>query len=157
MSDIALQWDPQALTSDLAIEANDLAQDDGLRTAVVLSLFTDRRAEEGDVLPDNATTDRRGWWADAVAAIEGDKHGSRLWLLSRSKKTPDVLTRAEDYAREALQWLVEDKVAAAVSVAASFLDRPFRGYSLDITITRPQKDPARYRFDRTWDAEGARI
>ena len=38
-----------------------------------------------------------------VTAVEGDKVGSRLWLLGRSKRTADTLSRLEEYAREALR------------------------------------------------------
>ena len=92
MSDIGLFWDRDS--ADFAIEANDLATDDGLETAVSLSLFTDRRAEDGDALP-SGDADRRGWWGDDFPAVDGDRMGSRLWLLARSKQTPDVLERVD--------------------------------------------------------------
>ena len=59
--DIALIWNDALGAADIEIGASDLTTDAGLRTALLLSLFTDRRAEDGDVLPDNAS-DRRGWW-----------------------------------------------------------------------------------------------
>jgi phage gp46-like protein len=89
--------------------------DVGLRTAVIISLFSDRRAEADDVLPDGGT-DRRGWWGDLEPAVENDLIGSRLWLLSREKQLSSVLLRAETYARQALAWLVEDGVCRAVTV-----------------------------------------
>lgn len=118
--DITLDWLGSAL--DVALLDGDLATDDGLRTAVALSLLCDRRAEADDVLPDG-TNDRRGWWADAIADQDGDKWGSRLWLLSREKTLPEVRRRAEAYAREALDWLLEDGVAAEVEASAETLDR----------------------------------
>ena len=154
MSDLTLKWNTDALSADLVIAANDLQSDEGLETAVLLSLFLDRRAADGDVLPDGET-DRRGWWADAVPVVEGDQIGSRLWLLARSKNSPDVLDRAQEYAREALQWLLDDKVAASVDVVAQFIAG--RGLGLTVTISRPNKDPAKFRFGRAWAAEEARI
>jgi phage gp46-like protein len=151
MADLALQWNGQA--GDLALEADDLVRDDGLETAVILSLFLDRRADPGDVLPD-AGTDRRGWWGDAVPPVAGDQIGSRLWLLSREKETAAALRRAEEFACEALQWLVEDRVAERVEVAAQVPRTGLLG--LAITIHRPRKDPVQYRFDRTWSAQQAR-
>jgi phage gp46-like protein len=154
MSDLGLTWSNDALAADVAIESNDLKPDDGLRTAVVLSLFTDRRADPGDELPEGET-DRRGWWADAVAEVEGDRIGSRLWLLRRAKPVPETLVRAENYTREALQWLLDDKVASAVDVFTEFLTAPTRALSLEITIHRPSVDPVTFRFGLTWDAEAA--
>jgi phage gp46-like protein len=149
MGDAALVWDPDSLAADLAIEANDLVRDEGLRTAVLLSLFLDRQAEPGDVLPPGET-DRRGWWADAVPVVEGDQIGSRLWLLAREKDTSTVRARAEEYAREALAWLVEDKVADRVEVVAE-APRP-GALNLVIDIYRPKAEPTRYHFADVWSA-----
>lgn len=118
--DITLDWLDQAL--DVALIDGDLATDDGLRTAVALSLLCDRRAEADDIIPDG-TDNRRGWWADAIADEDGDKWGSRLWLLGREKELPEVRRRAEAYAREALDWLLEDGVATEIDVTAETLGR----------------------------------
>lgn len=153
-TDIALEWDSTAGAASVVVEANDLKPDDGLATSIYLSLFLDRRAEPGDVLPDGVT-DRRGWWADAHPVAAGDVIGSRLWLLERSKNTPDVLDRATTYAREALQWLLDDRVSDRVDVTTEFLDG-VAGLGIVVTVYRPGVDPARFRFDRTWDAEETR-
>jgi phage gp46-like protein len=150
MSDLALRWDPTAGAADLAIEANDLARDDGLETAVMLSLILDRRAEDGDTLAPGET-DRRGWWADAVPPVEGDRTGSRLWLLAREKESPAVLPRVEEYVREALAWLVQDRVAERIEVTASIPQKGTLVY--EVAIYRPGRaDPVRYRFDAVWAA-----
>ena len=112
---------------------------------MLLSLFTDRRSEDED----GERPDRRGWWADGLAE-DGDRFGSRLWLLAREKETAAVLSRAEEYAREALAWLVEDLVAERVEVAASIPRR--ETLALVVTIYRPTQDPARYRFGNVWAA-----
>ena len=116
MTDAALVWDAVSHRGDLAIDAGaaDLAADDGLSTAVLVSLFTDRRTAVEE-LPDGETR-RRGWWGDTLSP--DDEIGSHLWLLARAKRTPDTLHRAEDYARAALGWLVEDGVAEEVAVRA---------------------------------------
>lgn len=151
--DFALFWDTDAFAVDVAIVANDLARDAGLETAVSLSLFTDRRAEDGDVLP-AFETDRRGWWADDVAAVEGDRFGSRLWMLARAPATQDTLARAEEYAREALRWLVDDQVAERVEATAVVPRAGILG--LLIAIYRPGRaDPVRYRYDNVWAAQEA--
>jgi phage gp46-like protein len=153
MSDIGLFWNSELGAADFAVVQNDLATDDGLETSVFLSLFTDRRADDNDVLPDG-DTDRRGWWGDAVAVVEGDKHGSRLWLLARSKQTQETIRRAEEYAREALAWLVEDRVAARVDVTAEVVRTGVLG--LTVTIYRPRTDVTTYRYDFNWAAQEAK-
>lgn len=107
---------------DLALMDGDLATDDGLRTAVALSLLCDRRAAADDIIPDG-TDNRRGWWADAIADEDGDRWGSRLWLLSREKELPEVRRLAEAYAYEALAWLLEDGIATEIDVTAETLGR----------------------------------
>lgn len=149
--DIKLEWSSAANEADVSIESNDLATDACLRTAVLISLFTDRRADDGDVLP-YGETDRRGWWADAFPEVEGDRIGSRLWMLARSKATQDTLSRAEEYAAEALQWLVEDGAAEKVEAVATLHHAGTLG--LEISIYRPQqKEPTRFRFENAWQAE----
>ncbi|WP_339506426.1 phage GP46 family protein [Pseudomonas sp. EA_15y_Pfl1_P102] len=74
--------------------------------AVVISLFTWRRAATDDPLDDD---ERYGWWGDSYPSIADDRIGSRLWLLRRVKLTTDTRRDAEFYAREALRWLIEDE------------------------------------------------
>lgn len=152
--DVLLDFDGELLAGDIRQVGADLAPDDGLKSSVVISLFTDRRAETDDPLP-AGETDRRGWWGDLLAEQEGDQIGSRLWLLAREKQLPDVLARAEEYAREALQWLIDDEIAAAVDVTAEWLDpktSPRGLLGLLIVITKPDGDAVEYRFNHLWEA-----
>jgi phage gp46-like protein len=144
--DVGLIW--KEMGADLALEDLALVRDDGLKTAVVLSLFIDRRAEDDDELPDN-TGDRRGWWADAYAEIADDKIGSRLWLLSREKQLPSVLARAREYAEEALAWLVEDSVAESVTVETWWVRTGVMG--LLARIYKPDAPAIEYKFDYLWE------
>lgn len=52
INDIKLQW--QLDNADIVINQADIALDDSLCTAVIISLFTDRRALDSDVLPTGA-------------------------------------------------------------------------------------------------------
>lgn len=146
MTDAALIWSD--FSADIALAGYDLQADDGLQTAVILSLFTDRRADDDDVLPGG--DDRRGWWADAWPAEPADRFGSRLWLLSREKQTNQVLIRAREYTEEALAWLVDDGVAQQVQVEASVVRTGVLG--LLIQIDRPDGTAVDYRFDYLWEA-----
>lgn len=96
----------------VSVNVGDLSSDVGLETCIALSLFTNARAEEDDVLPDN-TLNKQGWWGNSVAEIV---KGSRLWLISRSKNTDDVREKAKDYALEALKWMVDDGVIKNLTV-----------------------------------------
>lgn len=87
-----------------------------LGRAVVISLFSWRRAESGDLLDDSY---RMGWWGDTFPSVANDRIGSRLWLLRREKVTAEVMRRAEEYAREALQWMLDDELVTEVDVAVT--------------------------------------
>lgn len=145
MSDAAIIWHDSG--GDVSVDGYDLAAEDGLRTAVILSLFTDRRANDDDALP--AGADRRGWWADAWPEVSRDQVGSRLWLLGREKQLPSVLQRAREYAAEALQWLIDDGIADAVRVDAEIVRQGVLG--LRIEIERPG-GVEQYQFNRLWEA-----
>jgi phage gp46-like protein len=133
--------------ADWAIGTLGLEEDDGLETAVILSLFTDRRAEPDDVLP-FGETDRRGHWSDAYPAVPGDRMGSRLWLLSREKQLPQVVVKAREYLREALEWMEEDGVASRVDCDAFILRDGVLG--MKVAIYRPDGSRADFSFDYLW-------
>lgn len=151
VADIGLFWGYGS--ADLAIENNDIAQDAGLDSAVFLSLFTDRQANPGDTLPD-AQTNRRGWWGDAFPTVDGDKFGSRLWLLSRAKQDAETLNLAKAYSVEALQWMIDDRVSTRIEVATEYVRREVMG--ITVTIYRPQADPTTFRYNYNWIAQEAK-
>lgn len=129
ISDIQLQW--QLDNADIVIRNADIALDDSLTTAVIVSLFTDRRALASDVLPSGASTDKRGWWGDS---FNTRPIGSRLWLLSREKQLSSVLHRAKSYAEEALAWLVEDELVNALTVTATAPETGWLLLSVSLTL-----------------------
>jgi phage gp46-like protein len=130
--DISLLFQPDTKEGDIFMDGSELDSNYLLQTAVFISLFTDRRAEEGD---ESTEEDRRGWWGDTFLPIDGDKIGSRLWLLRRQKETEQVVALAKFYAEEALQWLIDDNVAESVNVEASILRRGV--LLLEIEIVKP--------------------
>lgn len=148
MIDIALKQTFDGF--DLAADSADLITESGLKTSIIISLFTDRRVEASE-LPEGET-DRRGWFGDAIEAQgTADPVGSRLWLLSREKQTDEVLSRAEEYCKEALQWLLDDGIAKSVEVAVEFTRDGLLGIA--IQIQKPSGEPLKYQFARAWDGE----
>lgn len=141
MTDIALNWDDAAFAGDLVMQGGDLMTDQGMRTAILISLFTDARADDGDPLP-QAGAERRGWWGD------GDI-GSKLWLLKRAKITNETLLTAQQYCEEALQWLVDDGAVQSLSITAEA--QADNRLAIAVILQRPD-GPARQRFDYLWSA-----
>lgn len=131
MGDIATIWSPGDAAGGWVLVGADLAGGSDLETAVLLSLFTDRRAGADDVIPDGSG-DPRGWWGNTGRTRP---LGSKLWLLERAKQTEETRLRARDYASEALAWLVDDGVADDVAVEAVWQGR---GYlALSVVISQP--------------------
>jgi phage gp46-like protein len=128
----------------LSNELADITEDNILQTAVIISLFTDRLASDDDVIPDGGS-DRRGWWGD-ILGQDNDNIGSLLWLLSREKQLESVRQRAEDYAYEALQWLLDDNVADALTVTATFPHDEWLG----IHILIEKADGGLLNLDYSW-------
>lgn len=140
--------------ADVTVFGDDLATDEGLETAVIVSLFTDRRAPSAAELP-AGETNRRGWWGDTYLDLSEDRYGSHLWLLSREKTLQEVANRAREYAERALQWMLDEDVAARLEVDAE-LQRPDR-LNLEIRIWRPGiADPMRLKYDYNWRAQAGK-
>lgn len=152
-ADAKLIFDTSQLTADLRVVGGQLEAETGLLTSVVISLFSDRRAREDDPLPAGESS-LRGWWGDYVPPVEGDRIGSRLWLLSREKTLESVRVRAVEYAREALRWLIEDAVAERVDVEAEIQKLPGgivpSVLALVVAIWRPPEREIAFRFRYVW-------
>jgi phage gp46-like protein len=105
---IALDWGQTRITPDLALAPSGaVAREDGLRTAILLSLFLDARAGEEDPLPDPLNRDRRGWVGDVLAPTAGDRIGSRLWLLARALEGYHVTVFAYGQTASGKTWTMD--------------------------------------------------
>lgn len=153
--EIKLVWNPDEMEADIVTEYGDVVKEDGLETALILSLFVDRRANDDDILPDPDSTDKRGWWGDQINPyIEGDQIGSRLWLLKRSKTTDENLVRAKEYAMEAIQWLVEDGVAAKVEVTTERIGDPGEDkLAMEIKVLKIDGTTIAKRYELQWEGQ----
>ena len=123
-----------------------LQTDESLESVVLLSLFTDAEASQGEIKAAGLDL-QQGWWADAdsLRAPGVRRKGSKLWLLRRGKTTLQTLRRAEGYIQDSLLWLVGAGIVSTITVTAT---RPRSGVvGIDITLTRPSKLlPAYKRF-----------
>ena len=125
MVDIALKQD-ETTAFDVLIDGPDLLADRGFRTAIIISLFTDRLVTSDEIIPDG-TNNKRGWWADTFADVDGDLIGSRLWLLNREKQIDQVLNTAKEYAFESLQWMINDGVVSQIEVETEWVQKGVLG------------------------------
>lgn len=136
----------------------EIQADAGLRSQIILSVFSDALAGDSDDVPDTgnpAFPERRGYWADFLSPLgPDDRYGSRLWLLDGAPLNSTTRARARAYILEALEWIRTEGIGIP-SVETSV---PSRG-RLEITITITDATTrAERRYALLWDAmqnEGA--
>jgi phage gp46-like protein len=116
---------------DILIGEADLTGEEGLNTAVFLSLLSDARHEG-----------RGGWCLEDPR----DPWGSRLWTLQRASVTTDTLKLAKQYTLEALQWMIEDKIAETITVSTEWGPDSILGISIVI------QNSGVLRWKNLWDA-----
>jgi len=148
MSDIGLFLKDNCF--DIQIKGDDLRADNGLETAVAISLFTDRRVNEEE-LP-ALETEKRGWWGDVFPEVDLDRIGSRLWTVLRSKTTNETLSRVNELCREALVWMQEDGIAGEIEISSEYNED--KQLITSIEISRPDEESE--RFSVLWDEQALR-
>lgn len=134
---------------DLEIKDGGLRFDPGLVTAVMISLFTDRFANEEERPP--TESDPRGWWGDVFSEPITDQIGSRIWTIERSKINEETAASLEEFSKEALDWMIEDGISDNIIATAVIVsgDR----INLAIQIFRPD-GVTTFRF--IWDGQALR-
>jgi phage gp46-like protein len=77
--------------------------------------------------------------------------------LRREKQLQSVANRAQDYANEALAWLVDDGVASSVEVQATFDPTGVNSgrLQLAVQINRPNQPPFIREYQYVWSALNA--
>lgn len=149
--DIRLSLEDGAGT--LEVRQNDLDRDAGLETALLVSLFTDRRATLEQVRAAGMDeSDLRGWWGD-----EGEEEpiGSHVWLLGRAKVTPETMTQFREYALQAWEWLIQDGAAEAIDAVVERAD--LEAIRITVTVKRPRAaENVNFRWYYNWQAQQVR-
>lgn len=149
-------FDIASFSGDLVFENNDLNTEQGLETAVIISLFTDRRANDDDILPEVNSDDKRGWWADQTSNIEEDQIGSRLWLLNRAKTTEENIVRCKQFVRESLQWMIDDGVVIKMTVDVERQGDPGNDrLAFAVDLFKQDGSKVSLRFDNKWEGQFA--
>lgn len=133
--------------ADLNLTETGVELDEGLETAVIISLFTDQRVSDEE-LP-LGETNKRGWPGDMYAEIDGDQIGSKIWIFENEKQTEQNLLDLKDTSKNALNWMIEDGIAKSTSVQVTY---PRPGFTLiEVSITKP--DGSIYAFKQLWDGQ----
>jgi len=140
MATINCEGDPKIFDTgdgvELSIIGGQPEMDDGLENAVFLSLFTSP-----------------GWWGN-ILSEPAEKSASRLETALRRTLTNQTRLDVEQYAREALAWMVAEGIAKKITVSATI---PEVGLCLVIIkIDQPDRvDTIRYNIN--WATMAARV
>lgn len=165
MSDISLTFDNFTQAGDLLFSGGDIALENPLKTALLISLFSDRQAPDQLTAQDRAVgvqqpgsavnsalSPRHGWWGDG---LDSDLIGSRLWQLKRIVRSgsSSVLREIESVVHEALSWMQADGIADQVGVTASWSTDSNNSVSLSIILTEPGAGSGQsYQFTLAWNS-----
>jgi len=129
---------------DVDIGVNgDILSVDFFDTAIIVSLFAERRADESEVVESRL---RRGWIGN-----EGTPNfeiGSKIWLYEQSRLTRTVLNGITIAARQALQTLVDEGFATQIKSVDAVITTT--GISLNVIINRPNSKVDK-RYFTLWD------
>jgi len=112
---------------DLGLSETDgehLELDQSLRTAVLISILTEARADKSDLPPG---WDLGGWWGESYPIEPGDRFGSRLWTIKGQKVTEETIALAAQFVRESLAWLVSDGIADDILLECTYAPPPAAG------------------------------
>jgi len=133
---------------DIKITQNSshLIMDKGLETIVTIALFTDKKADEFDKLP-NKTNDRRGWWGDIFFPTS---IGNRRWLLERSKLNGETLILLEQYDKEALQILIDENIADDIQISATRDSTNYNKVNMKGKIIREISNSLFFEYHLNW-------
>lgn len=100
---------------DYQIVDGDFLGDDSFDTDILSSLLVDARADSSEIQqPEN----RRGWFGDEFMVDNTYNLGSKLWLLEQSRNVNLTVTKSETFTSEALQWILDNKLADIVDVSS---------------------------------------
>lgn len=119
VADYGVYLDYKLADADERTNRGGLRSKEALHTAILIQLFTDARMRDDDMLLDELDPDRRGWWGDSVAPVEGQGEymiGSRLWTLRRATLDEDTAQIANDMVVECLQPIVDQGAVARFEV-----------------------------------------
>lgn len=121
--DLKISWDGVAFSGDFLPGAND----DGIETAILISLFSDARARDDDSLPETETN-RRGWWGAEL--LDPEQFGCRWWMRWREKQIAETAAQFVDDARDALAWMIASGVALSMEIDAAWVRRGVLGFAI---------------------------
>jgi len=129
---------------ELVEDGSDLLGAVNLRTSIGISIFTDRRTDDNDSIPNAA-----GWAGDAIRPEGEDLLGSKMWLFHSEKTLDSNLSRAKQFVEESLQWLLDDNIARILTATVTYLSKPKGIMTILVDVVR--FDGLNEKFSYVWN------
>lgn len=131
---------------DIQIDSEgDVKTEDFLDTALLMSLFAERRATSSES-PNPEL--RRGWIGNE--STPDFEIGSKLWLYEQARITRTILNGIETAISNGLQWFIDDGLAVRIDVSSALVNG---AVTVSIDIFR-LSSPVEHRNLILWDNTG---
>lgn len=137
------EWGDIVLNPD---NKSELVLDDGLENYVSILLFSNRRADDSDIIPDGSP-DRQGFWGDTLL---GFSLGSKLWELQRMSIGNKLIVQAKQFAEDALKILIDEGIADSVSVDVTKNPNNKNELVFKVLIIKLDKGSIGYSYYYNW-------
>ena len=129
---------------DLYEENGDFASTNGLDTAVVICLFTDKRTDSGNI---EESFRRGGFSGNILDKDTGFELGSELWVLKQSRADSNLLNKCSDYAYNCLTWMnnqgITDRIETPTEYSYDSNNR-VTGIKINVILYKENNTVAKY-------------
>lgn len=113
----------------LLAESGDLATDAALRSAIIMSVYTDAWVDG-----------KKGWWGDTFSSNR-PVAASKLWSLMGKRTTPENVQQGIRFVAEATQWLIDDQHFSQIDVKGEHQRHAIDWFAFQLTCHRAGKEP----------------
>ena len=111
---------------DFDFENGDLKTTFDLKTAILMSIFCEKRAEQVQQFDG-----KRGHFANQFNLVDGYEVGSLYWLYTEQNKvSEDNKDDLQDTITEGLQWLIDDNLLTEIDCNINIVNN---AYTINIT------------------------
>jgi phage gp46-like protein len=126
----------------------DFDMEDGFDTAIIMSLFCEKRASESEV---SEATLRRGWIGNKYYNEDGGENGSKIWVhTEQGRITNTNLNNVKNTGQLGLDWFVEQEFLNKIETGIVTVNRQ---PNLEVTLEYPNSKVDTRYFD-VWSNTG---
>lgn len=124
-------------------ESGDILTEQAFTTAILMSIFEERRASDSEVSPSQL---RRGWIGNETTP--DFEQGSKFWQFEQARVTGTMLADLGSTIRLSLQWLIDEDYALDVIVQTPFLKNGIVCVNIDLIRNGSEVE---HLFFELWD------